>query len=112
MYEFIGVDPNKGLEGAGTQHNVNWTTVSRSRIPGIQRVEDGLVYVIKQSVRKLIKDPYDRRTMQTKLISTFRKTKLDFDMEPKTHTELAATYRPHVSRLEEILGRKLDEWEL
>lgn len=112
VYEFIGVDPNKGLNLAGTQHNTNWTNFSTSKIPGLAKIEDGLIYLIKRTTRRLVRDPFDRRKLQLKLISKFRKTKADFEMDPPTRASLAETYRPHVKRLEEILGRNLTEWKL
>ena len=112
VYDFIGVDPNKGLNLAGTQHNPNWTSRSNARIPGIEKIEDGLIYLIRRTTRRLIRDPFDRRKFQMKLISKFRKTKGDFEMKRSTRASLAETYRPHVRRLEDIMGRKLTEWEL
>ena len=112
VYKHIGVDPNKGLEIAGTQHNANWTALPKSKNPLLISAEKGLSYVIKRTTRRLIKDPFDRRKVQMKLISKFRRVKSDFTMEPSTRASLTETYRPHVRRLEEIMGRKLTEWEI
>lgn len=120
VYEFIGVDPTKGLDNAGTVFNTGWTTVPRrwTRIPGMGLVDRAYQRFLWRNVGRVIKAPNDdyasnfdrRRRFSQKASWIFRRSAKTESMSEETRRRLREEYAPHVSALEEILGQPIPEW--
>jgi hypothetical protein len=112
IYEFIGVDATRGLRLAGTQHNENWTMVARpwSKLPVISSIERTYITMTERFIVRLTKNTVRRRRARKYSQLLFRKPASGIAIPGKIRSELSSIYRPHIKRLESMLGRQFPEW--
>lgn len=111
IYRFIGVDPTKGLDGAGVRHNREVTMVPRgwARSKAVTPLEEAYSRAAEGLIVRLIKDSEGRRKARGYARSIFRKKAV---MPEGVRAELSKLYAPHVANLESLLGRSFSEWNL
>lgn len=114
LYEFIGVDHNKGLERAETRYNNNWTSVPYpfwTRNKFLASVEEGFTKGLRLAMTILIRDGYQKRRIVPKIEGMYRQIQRDIEMSVETRKLLQQTYLPHIEALEEYLKKDLSFWK-
>jgi len=113
VYEFIGVDPAKGLELVGTRHNTSATSVDRgaTRHGLIRPVVNQYLRVTDSVAGRLGRTPEQQVRIKRYLQLPFRRPTNRIAMSPITRVHLEEIYAPHVERLGQMLGRTFPEWE-
>jgi hypothetical protein len=112
VYSFIEVDPNLGLELAGTRHNDNSTQITRpiAEVPGVKTVAAAYNRIAGSLAWHVTRD-LDRSSRVKKYVQMpFRKPATSISMPAQIRTRLLDIYTPHTEKLERLLGRQLDEW--
>lgn len=122
IYEFIGVDPELGLDMSGTQHNKNWAMVKRSwaKNPPISDLE--VTYrILTSKITKVIayllpnkgnqRKSDVQRQLQNYFDLVFRYPASTNTMASITYQELQNHYATHNQKLEELVGYPIDEWK-
>jgi Sulfotransferase family len=111
-YEFVGVDPNRGLELAGTRHNTNATRIDRgaARIRSIRPVIDVYLRVTDGLAGRLGRSPESRGRIKSIAQLPFRRPAKWISMPPGVEARLRSCYQPHIDRLSRLLGRRFPEW--
>jgi len=120
VYGFLDVDPDRGLEGAGSRHNENWTMVPRrwAGLPGVSRLEGAYRKGAKRVAERVLRsssERVDERVEKKRRVlhyaeMPFRRPAQTVPMRPETRAMLGAGYAPHVAELERMLGRSLAVW--
>lgn len=115
VYEFIGVDPDLGLELAGTRHNEagdtdiprEWTRRGAGRLVARawHRAAAGVA-------ERLIADPARRQRFKNAAYLPVRRSGRTMTLPPDLRDELARAYAARVDALEEVTRRRFDEWGL
>jgi sulfotransferase family protein len=114
VYRFIDVDPDVGLELAGSRHNENATQIPRqianatmlkSIARSYNRVSASLAY-------RLTTSPAQAAKLKTYLQLPFRQPARQLVMPREIRAKLQRIYEPHIEALEALLGRQLGEWKL
>lgn len=114
IYEFMGVDSNKGLEKAGVKYNNNWTTIPYSfwtKNKGLEKVESLINRVIKKLVKSIYKEPYQRRRMSPRFEKVTRYLQSELTMNAKTRKKLEKEFEPFNQELARFLNKSLDVWK-
>jgi len=112
VYRFIGVDPNVGLELAGTRHNDSLTQVSRriAELAGFKPIAATYNRIAESLAGHITKD-IDRSTKVKKIVQMpFRKPASSIPMPAAIRVRLSEIYERHIESLENMLGRQLTEW--
>jgi len=113
VYRFIGVDPNVGLEMAGTRHNeAGDTNVPRrwARWPVVRPIAGAYHHLSARLIERFLSDPVRRQRAKNAAYLPFLQSGKRLKMSPETRAELARDFIPHVRALEELLGREFPEW--
>jgi len=113
VYRFIGVDPNVGLEMAGTRHNeAGDTNVPRrwARWPVVRPIAGAYHHLSARLIERFLSDPVRRQRAKNAAYLPFLQSGKRLKMSPETRAELARDFTPHVRALEELLGREFPEW--
>ena len=112
IYRFLGVDPSVGLEGAGMTRNQNWTLLPRkwTNTSLIKPVESIYTRITEKVITSTTTDPEMRRNARRRAQVFFRKPAGNIAIPEKIRRQLSNTYAPHISALEELLGRSFPEW--
>lgn len=114
VYQFLGVDPEKGLGQAGKQFNHNWTTIPHKfwiETKFKSQIEGRINAVVKKIVRLLYKDPYERRKNSFKWERVTRIPQRELKMEAKTRAMLLEKFEPFTLALEKLLNIDLSVWK-
>lgn len=110
VYDFLGVDPEKGMEIVGKQFNRNWTVTPRPFVQksAILSAIDGFYYEAINKFANLIhKDTYARRRLIVRLASPFREKKASKEMSKATRAMLQSRFAQHNKELELFLNKKI-----
>jgi hypothetical protein len=112
VYNFIGVDPDVGLELAGTQHNENWTMTTRpwAELPIFKPLQIMYLKLTERLIVRVTKDTDNRRKARRYTQVVFRKPADGITMNTRIRNNLLKKYEPHVQALETMLGRQFPEW--
>lgn len=113
VYQFLDVDPNKGLERLGKRYNSNWTTIPKkfwTKNEILIRTENKYNEFVKKLARKVQSDPVKERKLSLKLQKVTRKTQDAFTMNPLTKNKLAEVFKPYNQELAELIDNKLEGW--
>jgi len=113
VYRFIGVDPNVGLEMAGTRHNeAGDTNVPRrwARWPAVRPIAGAYHHLSARLIERFLSDPVRRQRAKNAAYLPFLQSGKRLKMSPEIRAELARDFTPHVRALEELLGREFPEW--
>jgi hypothetical protein len=112
VYHFLKVNPEVGLDLAGTKRQQNWATLPRpwARLAGIRQLASGYERVTKKLARKLSRSKDSRRAIHNILQRPFRRPVKKDVMPAKLRSELDTLYTPHIAALEDLLERSFDEW--
>lgn len=114
IYQFIGVNPELGMERAHIHYNNNWTSVPHEfwrQNAFLSKVEAGFVKYLRNGMGLFVHDSFERRRIMPKIEGVFRKTMNEFKMEEDTRKYLEDLYRPHVNNFENLIGRKIEAWK-
>jgi hypothetical protein len=113
VYEFIGVDPERGLELAGTRHNTNATRVDRrfARLGLIRPFVSSYLRATDGVAGRLGRTREQQVRIKRYLQLPFRRSTSRTAMSPDMRRLLAEIYAPHIERLGRILSRSFPEWE-
>lgn len=109
VFDFVGVDPSRGLEAAGTRHNEEVTMVPRAWAQArlVAPLERSYTRITEGLILRLTADRARRARARKYARSVFREKAV---MPGRLRAELAELYAPHVRRLEGMLGRAFTEW--
>jgi hypothetical protein len=112
IYAFIGVNAGLGLELAGSQHNENWTMVPRrwAEGPVVKPLQRAYLKATEHLIVRMTKDTAIRRKARKHAQLIFKKPAGAISMPGHIRWELSNLYRPHIERLESMLGRQFPEW--
>ena len=113
VYRFIGVDPEIGLEMAGTRHNeAGDTNVPRrwARSPIVRPIAGAYHRLSATVIERLLRDPARRQRAKNAAYLPFQQSGKRLKMSAATRDDLARDFVPHVRALEEMLGREFPEW--
>ena len=113
VYEFIGVDPERGLELAGTRHNTNATRVDRkfARLGLIRPFVNTYLRATDSVAGRVGRTPEQQVRIKRYLQLPVRRSTSRAAMSPDMRRLLAGIYAPHIERLGRMLGRSFPEWE-
>lgn len=113
VYNFLGVNPELGLEMAGTQHNANWTMVPRgwSQLPGVRQAAALHEKVVNKVGKQVAPDKESRKEFNKKAKALFNQSAAEVPMNEDTKARLRDEYAPHIEALEKLLGREFPEWK-
>lgn len=115
VYEFIGVDPDVGLELAGTRHNeAGDTNVPRrwARSPVVRPIAGAYHDVAARVAERLIPDARRRQRFKNIAYLPFQQPGTQLRMAEATRAELARDFQPHVEALAPLLGTGAPTWTL
>jgi hypothetical protein len=112
VYRFLMVNPEVGLDLAGTKRQQSWATLPRpwTRAVGIRQFVSGYERATEALARKLSRSKDSRRVMINFLQRPFRRPVQKDVMPAKLRSELNALYAPHIATLEELLERSFEGW--
>lgn len=113
VYRFIGVDPNIGLEMAGSRHNeAGDTNVPRrwARWPVVRPIAGAYHHASARVIERLVSDPVRRQRAKNAAYLPFLQSGKRLRMSAATRAELARDFSPHVRALEHLLDREFPEW--
>jgi hypothetical protein len=112
VYRFLGVDPELGLDMAGTHQKQNWATIPRPWVyrTGIRQLVTGYEAATNALARLLTRSKESRRLMRNVLQRPVRKSARQVTMSQEHRAELNALYAAHITALEELLDRSFEEW--
>ncbi len=113
IYEFLGVDPQQGLERAGKQYNHNWTTVPRpfwKKNEGLRVFESGVNWIIRTFGRIVFRDRYVRLRVVPQLERLTRIPQKQIQMPDHVRNTLIDRYAPYTAELQERLQADLSCW--
>lgn len=113
VYRFIGVNPDIGLDMAGTRHNeAGDTNVPRrwARWPVVRPIAGAYHHLSASLIERLLSDPVRRQRAKNAAYLPFQQSGKRLKMSAATRAELSRDFTPHVRALEEMLGREFPEW--
>ena len=113
LYEFLGVDKEKGLEIAGRKYNHNWTTIPREFWQKSEKrvaVESRINRLVKKVGQKLIRDGYKRKKYIPMLESITRRRQQGITMPPEMRERLLNYYQESNRKLEQAANLDLSVW--
>jgi hypothetical protein len=113
VYRFLGVNPELGLDAAGTRKKQSWATVRRpwTLQKGIRQLVDGYEVATNAITKILIRPKESRRLIRNKLQRPFRKPIQQVPMPEACQVELNNIYAPHIAALESLLNRPFEAWK-
>ena len=113
VYRFLGVNPELGLDAAGTRKKKSWSTVRRpwTLHRGIRQLVDGYELATGAISKLLIRSKEPRRMMRNKLQRSFRMPVQGVTIPEECRAELNTIYAPHIAALESLLNRSFDAWK-
>jgi hypothetical protein len=114
IYQFIGVDPEKGHDAVGKPRNENWTMLPRrwAQLWPIKPIERAYGRAAEAVIVRLADDAEKRRKLRKSALKVFRQPASSLRMPEAIRRELSDLYAPHVRRLGSLLGRDFSEWRL
>lgn len=115
VYRFIGVDPDIGLELAGTRHNEAgdsdipraWTRTAAGR--PIARAYHRAAASVAERV---VADPAQLRRVKNAAYLPVYQSGRSLTMPDDVRADLTREYARHLSELSDVTSRRYDEWEL
>jgi hypothetical protein len=113
VYGFIEVNPNTGLELAGTRHNDNLGQVSRpiAELAAVKPIASTYNRIAESLAWHLTRD-LERSSKLKKMVQMpFRKPASGIPMPAEIRMRLSENYAPHIESLEKLLGRQFSEWK-
>jgi hypothetical protein len=112
VYRFLGVDPELGLDLAGTHKKQNWATVRRpwTLHAGIRQLVAGYEFASDKLARFFTRSKESRRLMRNVLQRPFRKSIRQIAMSQEHRAELNALYAAHIAALEDLVDQSFGEW--
>ena len=112
VYRFLDVNPELGLDSAGTRKKQNWATLRRpwTLHSGIRPVIDGYERTTNVLTKLLMRSKESRRLMRNNLQRPFRQPMRKITMPDECRAELDTVYAPHIAALENLLNRSFEEW--
>jgi hypothetical protein len=112
VFSFIGVNPNLGLELAGTRHNDNSTQISRpiAETAAIKPIASAYNRIAGSLAWHVTRDLERSSKVKKYIQMPFRKPATSIPMPAEIRTRLSDIYAPHIESLERLLGRQLEEW--
>jgi hypothetical protein len=112
VYELIGVDPGKGLDGAGRVHNPNERVVPRrwANSPVIKPVERAYSRATSAVVARAVHERSRRRQLKTALSRPFVTTVTADRMPEDVRARLVDRYRAANTKLAELTGLDVSSW--
>ncbi|HEY9449598.1 MAG TPA: sulfotransferase [Gemmatimonadaceae bacterium] len=114
LYTFIGVDPDAGLDLAGTRHNESRAMLPRewARSPVIKPVANIYNRAVDGASRRLLKSAERRQRFKNVAYLPFRTPARGKSMPESIRTRLSRDYAASVDALERMLGRALPGWKV
>lgn len=111
-YAFVGVDPERGLELAGTRHNTNATRVDRkvAQFSPIRPLVNAYLRVTVGLACRLGRTTEQQERIKRYAQLPFRRPASRIAMPQDVRARLTETYAPHVETLGRMLGRSFPEW--
>lgn len=112
VLSFVGADPARLAPDTEAVRNTNWTMVPKpwAERPAIRPLAQAYDNTARLAANLVTKDKFERRRVLRRLQSVFREPARTLEMPDAIRKRLSNLYRPHVDRLEQMLGRPLDEW--
>lgn len=107
VYQFLEVDPSRGLGLAGERFNINWTMIQRSwiKVPLIGRAEEFVFKTANKVLRKLTKDKDRTRHIQQVVFWPSRKPQAKLEKPVLLLRQLREEYQESIDHLEDLLGQ-------
>ena len=112
VYRFLNVNPDLGLDAAGTRKKQNWAALRRpwTLYPGIRQMIDGYEQSTNLLTKLFVRSKESRRLMRNNLQRPFRKSMRKIAMTDECQAELNTIYAPHIAALEKLLDRSFGKW--
>lgn len=112
IYQFIGVDPEKGMSLAGKIFNENPASVPRAwaRAGMGKQMAAAWDRATEAMIRRISTDTEQRRRWRIKAQMPFKRLSKCIQMEFQFRRELLNLYEPHILELESLLKREFPEW--
>jgi hypothetical protein len=113
IYAFVGVDPDAGLDLAGTRHNESRALLPRgwARSPVIKPVADIYNRMVDGAAGRLMTSSKRRQSFKNVAYLAFRTPAKGKAMPESIRAELARDYAVSIDELEQLLGRSLPGWK-
>ena len=112
VLRFVGADPSRMAPDIETVRNANWTMVPKpwAERPGLRPIAQAYDRAARITSKLVTKDKFERRRVLHRLQSVFREPVRSLEMPDAVRKRLKDLYRPHIDTLEQLLGRRFDEW--
>lgn len=113
VYSFVGVDPDSGLDLAGTRHNESRAMLPRewARSPMVKPVADIYNRAVDGASRHLMSSSARRQSFKNVAYLVFRTPAKSRSMPESVRARLSSEYAASIDELEALLGRPLSEWK-
>lgn len=113
IYHFLNVDPQLGLDMAGTRRKQNWAMELRpwARQPAVRPFVNGYETIADGFAKLATRSKSSRRSVRNFLQRPFRVPIHKVKMSASCRVELNRFYAPHIAALEQVLERPLAEWK-
>ena len=109
---FLGAAPAGAIAGLAQARNANWTVVLKRSWdrPIMRDLAHAYAATVDGIAKALIKDKMARRNLVKQIKRPMYRPASTVQMAPETRERLTEIYRPHVEGLQDLLGRRFDEW--
>ena len=113
IYAFIGVDPDAGLELAGSRHNESRGLLPRTwaRSAVIEPVADAYNRMVDGAAWRFMSSPERRQRFKNVAYLAFRTPAKGVAMPESARITLSREYEASIDELEELLCRPLPGWK-
>lgn len=112
VYQFVGVDPEAGLEAAGSVHNKSRAVLRRPWADNrLMRAAEPMLKRVAGAVAGRVGGPSKRKAAKDAVHRLFNVPAATRQkMSPATRERLRELYRPHTQRLAEMTGLDVSGW--
>ncbi len=108
VYEFLEVDPARGLGLAGARFNTNWTMMQRPwvKLPVLGQVEEAAFATCRTVIRRLTRDKDQTRKWLQTLFWCSRLPQAKIEKPARLLEQLREEYQESIDRLELLLDQE------
>ncbi len=114
LYNFLGVNVNKGYDNINKRFNANWTLQVKPfwKKNAFLKSMESFIFKMNSSVGRIliIRNKRLQRKFIKKMSKPFRFSKDDIKIDEHVKLKLRKRYEPHIKNLEKILDKDLSIW--